>query len=201
MMCGLASLHWLQQKNHQLSSHDLLHLCNLVSADQCHYSMCIHTRTLTSVPRGIFFPRSTPRTRHARAGKFTIKINTRNHHKKATSFVYFSCRSSDLTTLHCIVELGALRRYKLQCVFSTLSTTPGSSQAEKLDPGARANKPVMCLAGGSPQAELRPGSLPTTRIMYDQGAGWLAGWLAELRPGSPRSLGWLAGWLGGWLAG
>ena len=47
--------------------------------------------------------------------------------------------------------------------------------------------------GGFPQAELRPGRLPTTRITtrepthkqnYDQGAGWQAGWLAELRPGS-----------------
>ena len=38
-----------------------------------------------------------------------------------------------------------------------------------------------------PQTELRPGN-------------WLAGWLAELRPGS-LSCAWLAGWLGGWLVG
>ena len=44
--------------------------------------------------------------------------------------------------------------------------------------------------GGSPQAELRPGSLPTSRITTRE---LLAGWLAELA-------GWLAGWLGGWLA-
>ena len=35
-------------------------------------------------------------------------------------------------------------------------------------------------------------------------AGWLAGWLLELRPGNLSCAwlaGWLAGWLGGWLAG
>ena len=200
-MFGLASLHRLQKKNHQLSSHDLLHL---ISSPPTSVTIpCAFTHALSHRCQEGFSSHDLhcEQGMLCRAGEFTIKINTRNHHKKATSFVYFSCQSSVLTTLHCIVELGALRRYKLQCVFSTLSTTPGSSQAEKLDPGARANKPVMCLAGGSPQAELRPGSLPTTRIMYDQGAGWLAGWLAELRPGSPRSLGWLAGWLGGWLAG
>ena len=66
----------------------------------------------------------------------------------------------------------------------------------------------------SPQAGLRPGRLPTSRVTtreaphkqnYDQGAHpqpdlrpgswlWLAGWLGELAS-------WLAGWLGGWLAG
>ena len=59
--------------------------------------------------------------------------------------------------------------------------------------------------GGSPQAELRPGSLPTSRIVYDQGTGWLVGWLAggiTTREPVMRLAGWLAGWLGvlaGWL--
>ena len=44
---------------------------------------------------------------------------------------------------------------------------------------------IMYDQGGSPQAELRPGRLPTSRITtrapthkqnYDQGAGWLVGW-------------------------
>ena len=70
----------------------------------------------------------------------------------------------------------------------------------------------------SPQAELRPGKFPTSRITtmevpykqnYDQGAypqaelrpgSWLAGWLAELRPGN-LSCAWLAGWLAEGLAG
>ena len=53
--------------------------------------------------------------------------------------------------------------------------------------------------GGSPQAELRPGSLPTSRITTRE----LAGWLAELclyDLGACPALGWLAGWLVGWLA-
>ena len=62
--------------------------------------------------------------------------------------------------------------------------------------------------GGSPQAELRPGRLPTSKITtrepYPQAelrpGTWLAGWLAELRPGNLSSA-WLAGWLVGWLAG
>ena len=62
--------------------------------------------------------------------------------------------------------------------------------------------------GGSPQVELRPGRLPTSKITtrepYPQAelrpGTWLAGWLAELRPGNLSSA-WLAGWLVGWLAG
>ena len=46
--------------------------------------------------------------------------------------------------------------------------------------------------GGSPQAELKPGSLP----------GWLvAGWGRKYYQGTCHSLGRLGGWLGGWLAG
>ncbi len=45
--------------------------------------------------------------------------------------------------------------------------------------------------GGSPQAELRPGSLPTSRITTRE---LLAGWLAEL-------VGCQHNWLGVWLAG
>ena len=45
--------------------------------------------------------------------------------------------------------------------------------------------------GGSPQAELRPGSWL---------AGWLAGWGDYIRPGN-LSYAWLAGWLAGGLAG
>ena len=41
---------------------------------------------------------------------------------------------------------------------------------------------------------------PTHKQNYDQGTGWLAGWLAEFRRGS-LSCALLAGWLGGWLAG
>ena len=44
--------------------------------------------------------------------------------------------------------------------------------------------------GGSPQAELRPGSLPTSRITTRELAGWLAGGIS-----------WLASWLAGGLAG
>ncbi len=46
--------------------------------------------------------------------------------------------------------------------------------------------------GGSPQAELKPGSLP----------GWLVGWLAggiTTREPVMRLAGWLAGGLAGWL--
>ena len=62
--------------------------------------------------------------------------------------------------------------------------------------------------GGSPQAELRPGRLPTSIITtrepthkqnYDQGPGWLAGW-RNYDQGTCRALGWLAGWWAGWLA-
>ena len=62
--------------------------------------------------------------------------------------------------------------------------------------------------GGSPQAELRPGKLPTSRITtrepthkqnYDQGTGWLAGW-RNYDQGACPALGWLAGWGAGWLA-
>ena len=74
----------------------------------------------------------------------------------------------------------------------------------------------------SPQAELRPGRLPTNRIttreaphkrFYDQGAyvptkrittralaGWLVGWRNDDQ-GACLALGWLAGWLVGGLAG
>ncbi len=44
--------------------------------------------------------------------------------------------------------------------------------------------------GGSPRAELRPGSLPTSRIMTRELAGCLAGGIS-----------WLASWLAGGLAG
>ena len=53
------------------------------------------------------------------------------------------------------------------------------------------------------------GRLPTSRIMYDQGAcrittrevaGCLAGGITTREP-VLRLAGWLAGWLGGWLAG
>ena len=54
--------------------------------------------------------------------------------------------------------------------------------------------------GAYPQTELRPGSLPTSRITTRELAGWMAGWLAELRPGN-LSCAWLAGWLAGGLAG
>ena len=65
----------------------------------------------------------------------------------------------------------------------------------------------------SPQAELRPGRLPTSRITTrepthkqncDQGAGWLAGWLAggiTYDQGACHALGWLASWGAGWLVG
>jgi len=67
--------------------------------------------------------------------------------------------------------------------------------------------------GGSPQAELRPGKLPTSRITTGnlptskitirELAGWLAGWLAALQPGNLflHLAGWLAGRLAGWLPG
>ena len=72
-----------------------------------------------------------------------------------------------------------------------------------------------CKPRASPQAELRPGRLPTSRITtreahhkhnYDQGAypqaerpgTWLTGWLAELRPGN-LSCAWFGG-LAGWWA-
>ena len=56
---------------------------------------------------------------------------------------------------------------------------------------------------GLPQAEFRPGRLPSSRITtrepthkqnYDQGTGWLAGWRNY-----ERLAGWLAGGLAGWL--
>ena len=49
--------------------------------------------------------------------------------------------------------------------------------------------------GGSPQAELRPGSPPTTRITTRElaVAGWLAGGISKLAS-------WLAVGLAGWLA-
>ena len=72
------------------------------------------------------------------------------------------------------------------------------------------NKPVIRLTGGYPQAELRPGSIPTSRITtwqpthkqnYDQGTGWLDGWLAggiTTREPVMRLAGWLLG--AGWMA-
>ena len=53
--------------------------------------------------------------------------------------------------------------------------------------------------GGSPQAELRPGSLPTSRITTRELAGWLAGW-RNYDEGACPALCWLAGWGAGWLA-
>ena len=53
--------------------------------------------------------------------------------------------------------------------------------------------------GGSPQAELRPGSLPTSRITTRDLAGWLAGW-RNYDEGACPALCWLAGWGAGWLA-
>ncbi len=53
--------------------------------------------------------------------------------------------------------------------------------------------------GGSPQAELRPGSLPTSRIKTRELAGWLAGW-RNYDEGACPALCWLAGWGAGWLA-
>ena len=71
----------------------------------------------------------------------------------------------------------------------------------------------------SPQAQLRPARLPTSRITsreaphkhnydqgpthsqnYDQGPGWLAGG-RKYNQGTCRALGWLTGWGAGWLAG
>ena len=49
--------------------------------------------------------------------------------------------------------------------------------------------------GGSPQAELRPGTLPTSRITTRELAGWLAGGITTREPVLR-----LAGWLGSWLA-
>ena len=51
----------------------------------------------------------------------------------------------------------------------------------------------------SPQAELRPGSLPTSRITTRELAGWLAGGITTREP-VMRLAGWLAGWGAGWLA-
>ena len=79
-----------------------------------------------------------------------------------------------------------------------------------------------CQTQGLPQAELRPGRVPTrrittrlstsrittmeptyptSRITTRELASWLTGWLGGLQPGN-LSCAWLAGWLaGGWLAG
>ena len=54
--------------------------------------------------------------------------------------------------------------------------------------------------GGSPQAELQPGSAPTSRITTRELAGWRAGW-RNYDQGTCHALGWLAGWLVGGLAG
>ena len=52
--------------------------------------------------------------------------------------------------------------------------------------------------GGCPQAELRPGSVPTRRITTRELAGWLAGGITTREP-VLRWAGWLAGGLAGWL--
>ena len=54
--------------------------------------------------------------------------------------------------------------------------------------------------GGSPQAELQPGSAPTSRITTRELAGRRAGW-RNYDQGTCPALGWLAGWLVGGLAG
>ena len=77
--------------------------------------------------------------------------------------------------------------------------TKGSKQKSTSNPGSPHKQKYD--QGGSPQAELRPGRLPTSRTETREPT-WLAGgWLwAELLPGN-LSCAWAAGWLAGGLAG
>ena len=79
--------------------------------------------------------------------------------------------------------------------------TKGSKQKSTSNPGSPHKQKYD--QGGSPQAELRPGRLPTSRTETREPT-WLAGWLAvggiTTREPVMRLGGWVAGWGAGWLA-